>query len=198
MIHRLVAGVIVLVVLVVGLNFYLAPDDLLNCPKPGDGNCLPADAIVVVSGGDTNARTDEAIELYKNKWAPRLIMSGAAADKAGLSNAAAMKKRAISQGVMPENILIEEKSETTKQNAEEVKKIIADRQYQRIILVTSGYHMRRTQLEFSAQLEGVKIISHPTTNGKDWGAVWWLTPWGWWLALGELVKIAIFAVGGLG
>lgn len=197
MIHRLISVIIIMLVLILGLNYYLTPDDLADCPKPASGGCVSADAIVTVSGGDTDARTDEAIKLYKNGWAPQLIMSGAAADKSGLSNAAAMKKRAISRGVAAENILIEEKSETTNQNAVEVKKLLANRKVKRIILVTSRYHMRRTQLEFAAQLEGIEVISHPVHSDKDWGAAWWLTPWGWWLALGELVKIIVFAAGGL-
>ena len=45
----------------------------------GEGDCRKADAIVVVSGGDTNARTDEAIKLYKEGWAPLIVVSGAAA-----------------------------------------------------------------------------------------------------------------------
>jgi len=47
-----------------GLSAYLSPNDLGKCQSVGEGDCRKADAIVVVSGGDTNARTDEAIKLY--------------------------------------------------------------------------------------------------------------------------------------
>ena len=150
MIHRLIGLAVVVVVIIIGLTMYLAPDDLAKCSGPGSGECAMADAIVAVSGGDTDARTDEAIRLYKQKWSSLLIMSGAAADKTGLSNAEAMKRRALSQGVPDKNIIIEDHSETTKQNAVEVKSVITARKMKRIILVTSGYHMRRAQLEFSA------------------------------------------------
>lgn len=176
---------------------YLAPDDLANCKEPAaSGTCQSADAIVVISGGDTDARTDEAIVLYKAKWAPLLIVSGAAADKSGLSNAEAMKRRAISQGVPADVVLTEALSETTKQNALEVKTLINQRHMKRIILVTSGYHMRRAQSEFTTQLSGVTVLSHPVASDKHWGPMWWVTPWGWWLAMSESIKIGLLMIGG--
>ena len=169
---------------------------MAKCSAPGSGECAPADAIVAVSGGDTDARTDEAIRLYKQQWSSLLIMSGAAADKTGLSNAEAMKRRALSQGVPDKHIIIEDHSETTKQNAVEVKSVIAARKMKRIILVTSGYHMQRARSEFAAQVPGVEVLSHPVSRDKHWGDLWWLTPWGWWLAVGELIKIGLFTIGG--
>ena len=90
---------------------------------------------------------------------------------------------------------MDERSETTKQNAQEVASIIAQRGIKRVILVTSGYHMRRALAEFSAQLPHVELRAHPTAHDKHWSAWWWLTPWGWWLAVGELLRIGLFALG---
>ena len=56
MIHRLIGLVVVLAVIIIGLTMYLAPDDLAKCSGPGSGECATADAIVAVSGGDTDAR----------------------------------------------------------------------------------------------------------------------------------------------
>ena len=106
-----------------------------------------------------------------------------------------MYQRAVNSGVPKNAIVMEESSETTKQNATEVKKIIDLRKINDVILVTSGYHMRRAQLEFSSQFQDVKIRSHPAVYDKSWSPWWWLTPWGWWLALGELMRIGLFALG---
>lgn len=195
MIHKIIGLVIFTVIVVFGLSVYLSPNDLEKCDTPGDGDCRVADAIIVVSGGDTNARTDEAIKLYKSGWAPLIIVSGAAADKSGPSNAKAMYQRAVNSGVPKSAIVMEESSETTKQNATEVKKIIDSKKIKDVILVTSGYHMRRAQLEFSSQFQDVKIRSHPVVYDKSWSPWWWITPWGWWLALGELMRIGLFALG---
>src|SRR5450759_4182567 len=97
----LIAGTILLVAFIVGISLYLQPNDLSKCGvTPGStGNCQSVDAIVAISGGDTQARASWAIGLYKNGWSKTLIFSGAAMDKSGPSNAAVMKKLAISAGV---------------------------------------------------------------------------------------------------
>lgn len=196
MIVRLIGMVIAAAAIVIGLGMYLSPDQLKGCEQPGSGECAAADAVVVISGGDTNARTDEAIRLYLQGWAPRLVVSGAAADKTSQSNAAVMRQRALSKQVPAAAVIAEEQSESTKQNAEQVARIVQERSWRRIILVTSGYHMQRASLEFQAQLPGVTIVTHPVARDRQWGPFWWLTPWGWWLAVGELIKIGLFMVGG--
>lgn len=197
MIFRILAIIIAFLLVVLGLGAYLSPDDLAKCQQvEAAGECREFDAVVVISGGDTDGRTDEAIRLYHQGWAPVVIVSGAAADKSSISNAEAMRRRAVSQGVPREAVIAEPVSETTKQNALEVAEILRQRQAKRVILVTSGYHMRRAGLEFSQHLSGVEVWRHPTTSDKHWSSLWWLTPWGWWTALGELVKIGAFYIGG--
>ena len=70
---KAIGGVVLaLVIIIIGLTIYLSPDNLSSCgEKPSDApSCHAADAIVAVSGGDTAARTAEAIRLYQNGWAP--------------------------------------------------------------------------------------------------------------------------------
>lgn len=177
------------------ITMYLGPDDLIKCDAPEPvGACSSVDAIVAVSGGDTAARADEAIRLYKEGWAPRIIFSGAAADSSGPSNAEAMQRRAVKAGVAERNIVIEEFSRTTAENALNTSQFIANGSIKKIILVTSAYHQRRAALEFSANLgPAVTILNHPVTHDKQWnGGWWWTTKSGWWLAIGELVKIVAF------
>ncbi|MFZ1458632.1 MAG: YdcF family protein [Candidatus Saccharimonadales bacterium] len=185
-----IAGLVIFVV-----PSYLGPDDLKDCAKPQPGTCAAADAIVAISGGDTTARTGEAIKLYKEGWGNRLIFSGAAADKTGLSNALAMKKYALGLGVPESDISIEEFSQTTAENAVNTGLFIHDNNIKRIILVTSAYHQKRASLEFRARLgSDVEIINHPVAHDRQWGEWWWATPSGLWLAFSELVKILIFYV----
>lgn len=185
----------VVVFVIVALSMYLSPDALRQCDAPQEsGPCAVADAIVVVSGGDTNARVDEGLALYKAGWASKLIFSGAAADPSSPSNAASMSRRALAAGVPTSSIIIEEFSRTTAENAENTSKFIADQQLDHIILVTSAYHQRRALLEFQQTLgNGVLITSHPVAADKQWAGIWWWTTLrGWWLAGGELVKIGVF------
>lgn len=187
---------VVLVTFIVGTSFYLQPNDFIGCsdiPLETTENCKKVDAIVVVSGGDTNARTSEGITLYKHGWADAIIFSGAAQDKTGLSNAAAMRLQALAEDVPATAIYIDEYSETTEQNAENTQSIFQGHGFDTVMLVTSGYHQRRAYLEFEKRANATRILNHPLSSDKDWSfAWWWLTPRGWWLAGGELAKIVAF------
>lgn len=187
-------------IVVVGLSVYLGPDGMKSCgvtPEPEKFDCQKVDAIVAISGGDTTARTDEAIKLYKNGWANKLILSGAAADKTGPSNAEAMRRQALDQGVSESNIILDETSETTKQNAANTHDLFAQNDIHSVILVTSAYHQRRAGLEFGQRAGmDIRIVNHPVTNDKHWSQWWWMTPNGWYLALSEFFKITVFYMGG--
>lgn len=199
---RFVIGAVALlfISLVIGIGVYLHVDDLAECgdiPTFQTSTCQPADAIVAISGGDTTARTKEAVELYKNGWGSKLIFSGAAQDKSGPSNAEAMRRIALSNGVPNSDIITEEYGATTKQNAENTQNILTENEIESVILVTSGYHQRRAGLEFMARSSGgVSVRNHPVADDNQWSSGWWwLTPSGWYLAISELVKISIFYLG---
>ena len=189
---------VLLVAFIVAASLYLQPNNFLGCGvKPvANTDCETADAIVVVSGGDTKTRTAAGITLFENGWADTLIFSGAAFDKSGPSNAAAMKTQAEAAGVPASAIIIDETSANTQQNAENSKSLFDKNNFHDVILVTSGYHQRRASLEFNKRGEGVIIRNYPVVNDSDWNFTWWwLTPRGWWLAGGEIVKIIAFYVG---
>ena len=188
---------VVIVGLIIWLSIYLQPNSFIGCGElpTDDGQCKKADAIVVVSGGDTQARTAAGITLFKNGWADALVLSGAAQDKSGPSNAAAMELQAINAGVPSEAIIIDEEAVNTQQNAENTHSIFKRNNISDVILVTSGYHQRRSSLEFNKSANDVTIRNYPVINDKDWSWYWWLTPRGWWLAGGEMVKIIAFYLG---
>ncbi|MBM3209757.1 YdcF family protein [Candidatus Saccharibacteria bacterium] len=181
-------------VMVAGIDIYLSPDDLSAC-RAADGptsemNCIQADAIIAVSGGDTDARTDEAIGLYRAGWAETLIFSGAARDTTGPSNAEVMRSRAIAAGVPAGSIEVEEFSRTTRENAQNTTSILTRRNIQSVIVVTSEYHQRRTSLEMQRWFgEAINVRSHPVAQDNQWDGLWWTRFSGWQLAVAELIKI---------
>lgn len=184
--------------LIVAISFYLQPNDFMSCsqtPSASSEKCSVADAIVVVSGGDTKARTDAGIRLFNEGWATTLVLSGAAQDKSSISNAAAMKLQAETAGIPASAIIIDEEAANTQQNAENTQSILKERNFTNIILVTSGYHQRRASLEFNNNAEGLVIRNYPVVSDEDWSWYWWVTPRGWWLAGGELAKVIAFHIG---
>jgi uncharacterized SAM-binding protein YcdF (DUF218 family) len=197
MIKWLIIAPLFIVGIIIAISMYLQPNDLAQCNGTISlrAPCTPVDAIVAVSGGDTNARTDEAITLYKGGWAHTLIFSGAAQDKSGPSNAAAMKTRALKAGVPELAMYLDEMAETTTQNATNSQTLFAAHNIKSIILVTSGYHQQRASLEFHKRASEVTIMNQPVSTDQDWSFWWWTTPRGWTLALTELFKIALLKVG---
>lgn len=184
LIKKLVWLIASLVLLIVALplliGWYLSPQDILE----------KAGAIVVVSGGDNDARIKKGVELYKEGWAPTLIFSGAAAE-GNISNAKAMKRIAVKQGVPAEDILIEEKSETTIENAQLTAVLVAEYGYKNIILVTSPYHQRRTYQLFKKEMPDVNIINQSALDENWRKKGWWENNVGRFLTIGELGKIIV-------
>jgi uncharacterized SAM-binding protein YcdF (DUF218 family) len=172
--------VVVVTLAIIGIGFFLSPQDKLR----------HADLIVAISGGETSQRTNEAIRVYKEGYAPKLLFSGAAADPTGPSNAATMRRDAISQGVPASAILIEEHSTTTEENAIDSAPIIHQLGAHTIILVTSPYHQRRASLSFHQVLgPSVTIINHSASDSVWRKSTWWRNPYTIKLTLEELQKI---------
>jgi uncharacterized SAM-binding protein YcdF (DUF218 family) len=165
---------------VIGIGYFLSPQSQLH----------PADLIVAISGGETQQRTSEAVQLYKAGYAPLLLFSGAAADRSGPSNAAAMRADAIADGVPPAAILIEENSTNTAENATETAPIIHSIDAHTIILVTSPYHQRRASIDFHQALgSSVTIINHSSSDSIWRKSTWWQHPDTIGLSVSELQKI---------
>ena len=176
---------------VFGLYQFTHIDDLKQCSQQPDATiagCQKADAIVAISGGDTDARTQTAIELYKNGWADTIIFSGAARDTNGPSNAMAMRSQALAAGVRSQDIFTDDFSQNTNQNASGVLEVARLYSLNNIILVTSPYHQARASVMFHKAFDGYGTVrSHSTPYDKSWSEAWWVTLGGWATVIGELI-----------
>lgn len=174
-----------IVVIAAALGIYAL---LISLYLPVQDPLKKADAIIVVSGGDTKGRTMHGIDLYEKGYAPKLIFSGAAKDPASISNAKAMMVIAAARGVPTTAISLEETSRDTKENAKSTQALAA--QYKTIILVTSDYHQRRVYQEFKQAYPGDTEFINAPAKDKYWGRKsWFFTPYGWWISLTEPAKL---------
>lgn len=171
---------------VFGSAIYLSPQDSTS----------PVDAIVVVSGGQTQTRAKHGIELYKKNLAPKIIFSGAALGD-GPSNAKEMAALARRSGIPDQAIIIDEDAKTTYENAVNTKRILEDNNAKSIILVTSPYHQRRAFITFQKIFGGGFLIENSSSFDNSWSkSAWWATPFGVWITASELVKVGyIYATG---
>lgn len=176
------AGVLVAVAVGIffGVGYYLSPQSPL----------VKADAIVAISGGDTNARTTEAVQLYQDGWAPHLIFSGAALDPNSPSNAQAMAKAAEQAGVPASAITLDEAAQDTRGNAAGVADIVDRASYHTVILVTSPYHQRRASIVFHRALGSqVTIVNHSSVDQEWRRSHWWATATSRAVTSAELQKV---------
>ena len=188
------------VVFIVSTTLIISDKNRLTeiCPNYKKGECSQKiDAGIAISGGNTALRTREAIEIFKSVEAKKLIFSGANSNPKVLSDARQMAILARKQGVLEEEILLEEKAQNTHQNAQFTARIIKQNGYKRIVLTTSKYHQTRARLEFEKALEGsgVEVISAPVSNDPDWSNLWWTNSRGWYLSMSELFGIFRFYIG---
>ena len=132
-----------------------------------------ADAIVVLSGmiktikadnglkyefGGSVDRILSGIDLFKSKKAPLLILTkGQLPWSIGISEGEYLKDFAIRFGVPEKNILLTDIIQNTDQEAKSVKKLL--NQNNKIILVTSAFHMSRAKKVFKAA--DINIIPFP-------------------------------------
>lgn len=173
-------------IFLIGIGYYLSPQSKIE----------KADAIVVISGGQTTSRADKGIELYKQGYGKNLIFSGAALDD-GPSNAMAMKQQALEGGVNEKVIYTDEASQDTYQNAVNSKKILENLDEKKIILVTSPYHQRRAYETFKQVLGSDYTILNESAFDDRWSkARWWGQRFAFNITLSESAKLFYILVTG--
>jgi uncharacterized SAM-binding protein YcdF (DUF218 family) len=159
-----------------GLGKWLNDDQMASCEiiPTSEKLCEKADAIVAISGGDTEIRAMKAIEMWKENFAKTIIFSGAAADPNSQSDAEKMMKIAVKNGVPKSAILLDKTSRNTTENAKNVAKILAKNNWKNIILITQNYHLRRAEINFQEQNPNVRIRMMSAENDT----FWWVKPSG--------------------
>jgi uncharacterized SAM-binding protein YcdF (DUF218 family) len=128
-----------------------------------DSGKASADAIVVLGGG-SHERPLRAAELFKQRAAPRVIVSGAGDDETS-------RQILISNGVPSGAIQIESKSQTTRENAQFTVRLLRAEKIHSAIIVTSWYHSRRALACFEHYAPEMKFYSRPSYFDfarKDW------------------------------
>ncbi|MGB9858618.1 MAG: YdcF family protein, partial [Moorellaceae bacterium] len=111
-----------------------------------DNALQPADVIIVLSG-EQGERVETAVKLYKQGFAPRLLMTGGPVEW-NVAAADIMAWQAESLGVPPQDIVLERRASSTYENAVYTLEILKQKGWRSAIVVTSPYHLRRTRFIF--------------------------------------------------
>lgn len=133
---------------------------------PADDN-QSADAVVVLTGGRN--RVSEAIRLYNEGLADLLIISGVG-EHVTLKELELKNKVAVTRN--RHNVVLGKEATNTIENGIEVSEYIRRNNVTSLILVTSYYHMPRSEQEILSRNPDVKIFYHPVYS-QNVSDKWW-------------------------
>ena len=179
-------GAASVVAVLVGIGHWLDVSDQL----------AKADAIVAISG-DTGARAETAIGLWKQGYAPVLVFSGGSSDPESVASAELMKRAAVAAGVPANAILVEGTAATTEENAERVAELMKSSGLGSAILVTSPFHQRRAAILFEREFGRAALTfrNHPVDDPSWDPNLWWTGDPSRSVTLVELAKIGALVAG---
>lgn len=120
-----------------------------------------ADAIVVLTGGAE--RIADAIDLLKNGFGSRLLISGVAQD---VTAARLAQKEPAMRGYVSCCIDLGHAALNTAGNAKETRHWAVRNGYKSLIIVTSSYHMPRALVELRRQMPGVELVPATVVTEK--------------------------------
>ena len=127
-----------------------------------------ADAIVVFGGGvgeggspgkSTIERARFSADLYNEGFAKKIIYSSGYTWR--YNDAENMKLIAMSMGIPEKNIILDKKGDMTYKNVKSTTEILRDKGFNKIILVSSPYNMRRASLVYRNIAKDINVIYVP-------------------------------------
>lgn len=143
-------------------NFLIVNEE----PKPAD--------VIIVLGGGTSERVAEGVRLYQSGYADKILLTGGFRySPTSETEAEIMKRQILHSGVPEDDILLEEKSLTTEQNAKYSLEIMRAKEFKSAIVVTTPYHTRRSSMLFHRFFKGIELTICASPDGSYGSGKWW-------------------------
>jgi uncharacterized SAM-binding protein YcdF (DUF218 family) len=115
------------------------------------GEGMPAEL-----GTDSLLRCVRAADLYRQGPRCPVVVSGGAVEPDGPAVAQVMRDFLIAHGVAEADVVVEDRSQSTRENAAETARVLRSRGLGRVALVTDAAHLRRALACFRA--EGIDAL----------------------------------------
>jgi len=144
-----------------------------------DNDCLSNSDAIILLEGDGFDRFRKAVSLYKQGKAPKIVFSGNITDYSyGSYPFAEVLPQMLKEGVPEADIIHEDKSLNTREQAVEVVRMAMEQGWKKLILVASHEHQYRAYLTFLREVldsqSGITLYNAPARNldwfvDKGWG-----------------------------
>ena len=153
----------------------------------------PADVILVLGSAvwaneqpspSLRARTERAIELYQEGYAPYLLLSGGLG-RHPPEEAEVMRRLATAAGVPEEALVLDKEAHSTRESIEKAREIMQREGWETAIFVSDPFHMQRSLLmarDVGIQAYGSPALDSPTYTlparrgfytSREVLALWW-------------------------
>jgi len=155
-----------------------------------NGPILPPDAMIVLCGEDALPRLDVAVQrqIELRDWVertktqnyePMIVLSGGKHEPPRWWGAEELKPKTLGMGISPTHLLIEGKSQNTKEQAANCVDLTLAKGWRRLWVVASPYHAYRAFLTFVRALQrcdkdrDIQVMMLPADHvpwfGRPWG-----------------------------
>ena len=155
--------------------------------------------VIITLGGSNIIRTDYSVRLFKEGYSKHLLLSGGIIGNGdNRTHAEVMYKEAKRLRVPDADIIIEDESKSTYQNALYTKTALINLHYKSAIIVTSNYHMKRARLVFKKVFNGTGIdLRFSISDDKNFKPNnWWTDAYSRKIVITEYAKLLGYLVKG--
>lgn len=152
--------------------------------------------VIIVLSGDRGFRMEKSAELYHKGYSQYIMISGGKVYD-DMTIAQLMKEHAMKLGVPEKAIIIEDKADSTYENAVFSEELVKKLNFRSAIVVSSNYHMRRVKMLFDREYKDTDVsltfiaANDPIFNQERW----WNSNKSVMTVITEYIKLAGYAVG---
>jgi len=134
-----------------------------------------SDAIIILGGEMNGERTRKGAELYRDGVAPKVMLSDGTKMSWRTTAIQEMYDLAMLEGVPAEDLLREEKSRSTYENALYTKELMQSLGYHSAVVVTSDWHAKRSRFIFEKVYKGsgIELSYCGTPDDRSDFEGWW-------------------------
>lgn len=151
-----------------------------------------ADTIIVLSGARRDERVRQAAELFRQGYAPVVILSGGE-ELEGIPIPELQRAQALKHGIPASALRFEKLSTSTAEQARYLRSMLEAIGAHRALVVTSSFHTRRTRYLFRRIFVGspVDIRVYPVLQDIFTPVEWWTRDWDTEQVVLEYIKLGL-------
>lgn len=136
-------------------------------------NGKTADAIVVMGAAQYDgtpsplleSRLTVALKLWNDNRAPVIALTGGKREGDRFTESEAGRAWLVTQGVPPTSIVMETEGQSTWQSVTAIRPVLREKSIQRVIVVSSDWHIGRTSASLGDL--GVNVVASASPHGGD-------------------------------